>query len=263
MRAEEQLRQGRPEEALRLLQDEVRRNPSNPKLRVFLFQLLSIQGQWDRALSQLKVAGDLDVGNLMLAQTYREAIHCEVLRQRIFSGDSIPVIFGEPAQWNALLIEALRLTLEGSFSQAQDLREQAFEQAPASSGQVNGQSITWIADGDSRLGPIVEAIVNGRYYWIPFQQISRVDMEKPADLRDLVWMPAHFVWINGGDAYGFIPTRYPGSGVEMDPSLRLSRRTEWREPFPGCYLGSGQRVLTSDADEYPLMDIREIQLDTR
>lgn len=262
MRAEEQLQQGHPDDALRLLQDEVRKEPSNPKLRVFLFQLLSIQGQWDRALNQLKIAGDLDAGNLMMAQTYREAIQCEVLRQRIFSGQTAPMVFGEPEQWIALLVEALRLTADGNFSGAQGLREQALEQARASSGQVNGQQISWLADADSRFGPVLEAIVNGRYYWVPFRQISRVDLEQPADLRDFVWMPAHFVWKNGGEAYGLIPTRYPASELETDFSLRLCRRTEWYEPYPGCYLGLGQRILASDADEYPIMDIREICLDS-
>ena len=63
---------------------------------------------------------------------------------------------------------------------------------------------------------MLEAIINGHYYWIPFQQIQQIQIEEPADLRDVVWMPAHFVWTNGGDAVGLIPTRYP--------QLRNSRR---------------------------------------
>ena len=51
---------GRPREALAALQGQVRSHPSDPKLRVFLFQLLSVLGQWDRAHTQLNVVAELD-----------------------------------------------------------------------------------------------------------------------------------------------------------------------------------------------------------
>ena len=58
--AESALQQGEPAQALKLLQDGVRANPADPRLRVFLFQLLSVLGQWERALNQLSVAAELD-----------------------------------------------------------------------------------------------------------------------------------------------------------------------------------------------------------
>ena len=58
--AEDALRGGDPGGALALLQAEVRNKPADASLRVFLFQLLCVLGQWERALNQLKVAADLD-----------------------------------------------------------------------------------------------------------------------------------------------------------------------------------------------------------
>ena len=118
----------------------------------------------------------------------------------------------------------------------------------------------WIADADPRLGPMLEAIVNGRYFWIPFQNIASIDIEAPRDLRDLVWTPVRFVWANGGDAVGFIPTRYPGSQSHHDDLIRLARKTEWIEASEDLHLGLGQRLLTTDVDEYPLMQIERIEL---
>ena len=69
--AEQVLRDGDPELALRLLTDQVRANPADAKLRVFLFQLLCVLGRWDRALNQLNVAGELDASTLAMVQTYR------------------------------------------------------------------------------------------------------------------------------------------------------------------------------------------------
>ncbi|WP_327058540.1 tetratricopeptide repeat protein, partial [Escherichia coli] len=62
MNAEELLRAGRVDDALKALQDQVRTQPANAELRVFLFQLLAVLGQWSRANNQLKVAGELDAG---------------------------------------------------------------------------------------------------------------------------------------------------------------------------------------------------------
>ena len=61
MGMEDWLRGGDPSTALSDVQDQVRKNPANAKLRIFLFQLLAIEGRWDRALTQLKVAGDLHI----------------------------------------------------------------------------------------------------------------------------------------------------------------------------------------------------------
>ena len=58
--AEDSLNQGNLTQALAELQDQIKKEPSNPKLRVFLFQLLAVSGQWERALVQLKVLGGLD-----------------------------------------------------------------------------------------------------------------------------------------------------------------------------------------------------------
>ncbi|VAX02096.1 Protein of avirulence locus ImpE [hydrothermal vent metagenome] len=256
------LQAGELEETLIQLQAQVRDAPSKAELRIFLFQLLVVMGQWQRALTQLNVAGELDAAALAMVQTYREAIRCEVLRAEVFAGKRSPLLFGQPAQWAANLVEALRLSAEGHYAQSSDLREKAFELAPASTGVCDGKRFDWIADADMRLGPMLEAIVNGQYYWIPFNQIQQITIEEPVDLRDMVWMPAYFVWANGGESVGLIPSRYPGSEACEDDAIRLARKTEWQQYGEGLYFGFGQRVLSTDEDEYSLMDIRSISLDT-
>ncbi len=262
MSAEDKLRVGDLEDALQELQNQVRKEPANAKHRVFLFQLLALLGQWERALNQLNVAGDLDAGNLAMVQTYREALRCEMLRAEIFSGRRSPLLFGQPEEWLALLLEAQRLVAHGSGAEAQALRERALEAAPTTPGAIDGVPFDWIMDGDSRLGPVMEAIVNGRYYWIPFQHIRSIAIEKPEDLRDLVWMPAHFTWANGGESVGLIPTRYPGSESSEDPEVRRGRRTEWLEQPGEAYIGQGQRMFVTDSGEFALMDLRAILFDS-
>ena len=259
--AEESLREGKLEDTLAQLQEQVRKHPAEARHRVFLFQLLAVLGRWDKALTQLSVAGELDASTLAMVNMYGSAVQCELLREKVFAGERSPMFFGEPEEWMALMVEALRLGAQGSFAESQSVRERAFEAAPATAGSIDGHSFAWIADADPRLGPLLEAIINGRYYWIPFQNIARMDIEEPADLRDMVWTPAHFTWANGGQTVGLIPSRYPDSERSADAAIRLGRKTEWLQQHGELYFGAGQRMLATDQAEYPLMEVRVIRLD--
>lgn len=258
MSAQEALRAGRLDEALSQLQQEVRRRPDDAKLRIFLFQLLCVRGEWNRALTQLNVAGELDAGALLMVQTYREALRCEVYRAQVFKGEKSPVALGEPDEWMAPLLQSLSVAAQGHAEEAARMRQRAFDAAPASSGTLNGTAFEWIADGDARLGPCLEVIISGRYYWVPFQRIRSVEIEAPADLRDFVWTPAQIIWANGGEAVALIPTRYPNSESAEDPALRLSRRTDWQELSDQTYIGLGQRAFITDGAETALLDVRKI-----
>jgi type VI secretion system protein ImpE len=260
MKAAELVQAGRLTEALNVLQGEIRQNPADFKLRVFLFQLNCVFGRLDKALTQLQMVASLNADTMLLAQIFRPVIACELLRREVFAGKRTALIFGEPADWVGLLVQANSLLAEGNHAAATELRDQAFAAAPTSSGKVDTQPFEWIADGDSRLGPMLEVILEGKYYWIPYCRIARIEIEKPTDLRDLVWTPARFTWTNGGAVSGHIPVRYPDTENCEDDSLRLARKTDWKEAAPGCFLGLGQRVFATDAGEYPLLECRCIDL---
>jgi type VI secretion system protein ImpE len=261
MRAEDYLQSGDLGQALATLTEEIRSKPDKAELRIFMFQLLGVLGQWERAMTQLNVAAEMDSDALLLAQVYRLALNCEVLRSEIFQGKRSPLIFGEPLEWTAWLAQVLPLMAAGELEAAAVLRDRAFEAAPAVSGQIDGQPFAWIADADTRLGPILEAIINGKYYWIPFQRIQGIQIEKPVHLRDVVWVTATFTWTNQGQAVGLIPGRYSGSESEKESSLQMGRKTEWRDAGSGFFTGVGQRMLTSDQGDYALLETREILLD--
>jgi type VI secretion system protein ImpE len=261
MKAEERLRAGNLEEALADLQAEVRKDPANPKSRTFLFQLFCLLGRWDKARTQLEVLADMDKTTMSMVQTYGAALQCEATRADVFAGKLSPLVFGKPAEWVALLLEALKLTAAGKHDEAAALRGRAFEAAPTTGGSIEGKPFAWIADGDSRLGPMLEAIVNGRYYWVPFQRLKEIRVEPPADLRDFVWTPAYLTLANGGETVALIPTRYPGSEASPDGQIRMARKTTWTEQGAETFVGLGQRVLATDDGELALLDVRTILLE--
>lgn len=247
--------------ALNALQDAVRKDPSSPKLRVFLFQLLCVLGDWKRAITQLKLCAELDPIAIPMAQTYREGIICEVFREKVFAGEKDPLIFGEPQEWVALMIEANRALAQGKVAQAAELRGKAFDQVPDMGGTLNGERFEWIADGDMRLGPILEIVINGKYFWMPFNTIAELKVEAPEDLRDTVWTAAQLTLQNGGEFVALIPTRYVGTPAADDPAAMLARATTWDDLGEDTFVGTGQRLLTTDQTEIAIMDLRHLVVD--
>jgi type VI secretion system protein ImpE len=258
MTAEESLKEGRLDEALKTLQSVVREDPANAKPRIFLFQLLSVLGEWQRANTQLQVLSQMDSDSMMLARIFEPILLCEAFRADVFAGKRTPIIFGQPPEWISFLVQAMEHFGKNEFKAGAELRDKAFDAAPESEGKINGEAFDWIADADERLGPVLEVILEGRYYWIPFCRIRQVFIEPATDLRDLVWAPAQFLWENGGQAAGHIPTRYPGTEQSADGKLKLAGKTEWVDKH-GVHLGLGQRILATDASEYPLLEIQRIE----
>ncbi len=273
--AQEALRAGDPAAALEALQQQVRGDASNPKLRVFLFQLLAVMGQWPRAVTQLELCGELDPAALAMVQTYRAAIECEAQRDLVFAGKTAPPVLqggasansdrpgaaGRPEPWVTLLIQALAADGQGDGDGAFALRAQAMDTASARPGRIGERGFEWLADADSRLGPVLEVIVAGRYAWLPLHGLAKVEIEPPADLRDVVWAPAKLHFAGGGGTVALLPARYPGTASSRDGGLLLGRRTEWVDIGHDQYRGLGQKLLATDQHEVALFDVREIVFD--
>jgi type VI secretion system protein ImpE len=262
MQAEQLIKEGRLADALKALQDAVRNDPANASYRNFLYQLLCVLGDWDRALTQINVVGDLDPKNLLIVEYYRNAIRCEVFRRDVFAGKRTPLMLGEPPAWIGDLVQAQACLARGEPAAAAALRDRAFEAAPEISGTIDGRPISWLADTDHRLGPVLEVIIQGKYYWVPFERIASIRLEAPGSLRDTVWAQAEFVWSNEGKAVGLVPVRYPGTPESGSDQARLARVTEYEELGEDYTVGVGQRMWFSDAGEHPILETRVISLNT-
>jgi type VI secretion system protein ImpE len=261
MSAEELVQAGNIPAALDELQQRIRKQPEDAGNRVFLFQLLAVLGQWKRALTQLDVIHELDKSAWPMVHAYRDAINCEMHREAVFQGKSKPLVLGEPEEWIAVLIEAQQSNARGDIDGFLNLNGQAFEQAPVSNGKINGESFDWLADADQRFGPVLEVIFNAQYYWAPISNVKLLRTEKPSDLRDLVWLPAEVTWANGGQHMVMMPARYP-LVADMGNDYLLGRKTDWQDQGQDVHCGVGQRMLATDQSDYPILQVRSIEIDT-
>lgn len=243
------------------LQGRIRADAGNPTLRVHLFQLLCVIGDWTRALAQLQLCGQMQAKAIPMAQTYREAIGSELFRREVFAGRRAPQVLGKPPAWIGLLIEALACDGRGDHASAFRARSQALEMAEPTAFDVDGTECEWLMDGDGRLGPVCEIIANGQYYWMPLESCAALHLEPPSDLRDLVWATGELLLDNEGRVPVLVPARYPGtaeSQVASADTLKLSRLTEWIDGGSNLWIGLGQRMWTSDKGEHPILDTRRI-----
>lgn len=236
----------------------IRKAPTEGELRFMLFQLLCLKADWEAASNQLVAYSELVGRQSPLPIVFNNVVQAEVRRKYVFQGEEAPTIFGEPSDWLPYLLQSLTSNAKGDSSAAISLRTEALNRAPAISGTINGQPFSWLMDGDSRISVIIEAIIQGQYYWIPQSRLKSIEMEPPSQARDAVWSAATLTLENDSEISAFIPVRYPGSQTWQDDSLRLARKTAWDSPAENYYIGSGQRVWMTDSGEFPILEVREI-----
>jgi type VI secretion system protein ImpE len=258
MTPKDYIAQGDLEKAMQAAKEDVKAKVADGGKRVFLTQLQFVMGAWKDAMTNLDILQDMDTASSLFARMYKPVVESEMLRVSIFAGNVTPIIFGEPEPWMGELVHANQLLAQGNVEQFDKLQAKAFQKAPANGGSVDGAPFEWIADADSRIGPILEVIMEGGYRWIPFSRISKIKFEPTTDLRDLVWRSCYITLSNGGVLTVFVPVRYPGSEDSESHEIRLARRTEWIEKSSNTALGQGQRILTTNNSDYPLLDIKEI-----
>ena len=247
------------DEEIKQVQQQVKSEPSNGKYRVHLFQLYAQASAWQKALAQLQIVAQLSADAELLAYTYRAAIAAELLREEVFAGKRRPHVLGAKTDWVELIIDALAKQAAGDFAAASELRAQALELAPTVGGQMDQKAFAWLADADSRVGPVCELVLDGQYCWAAYDALAEVRLEKPQDLRDLVWLPAHVRLPDQEPRAAFMPARYAGASDELIDGHKRSLLTTWAESPEGTWIGSGVRVLTTDTEEKSLLDVRHIE----
>lgn len=240
------------------LQTDIRNNPGKVEYRIHLSQLLMVMGDWKKALQQLQTAAQLDNKASAMAQTYRALIQAEIHREQIFNGQRDPQYFGKPQDWQILLAEAIVARTHQQTAAADKLQQQAYDDAPTDIFSLNDTTVNWIADGDSRLGPVCEIFINGSYYWIPFSQLQKITLDAPQDLRDLVWIPSTITLADFSQHVGFLPSRYVFSYAQNNDQLSLASLTEWNTLSEHCWAGMGQKMFISEQGEHPLLAIRTL-----
>jgi type VI secretion system protein ImpE len=225
---------GRLKEAVQALSAELRNNPSDTRRRSFLFELLCFSGEYERAEKQLDVLAEAGPNSEIGALLYRSALHAQRARQELFQKKEYPKPSG------------------GTSSGAESI-----------TGTLNGKAFQTITDADPRIGPRLEVFAGGNYLWLNFEHLASIQIPQPRRLRDLIWTPAV---VRVGPALKstelgevLLPVLSPFAWQHTDDAVRLGRMTVWEEDESGEVVPVGQKMLLVDGEEFPLLDIRQLE----
>jgi len=255
--ADTHLRSGDLDGARAALVETVKKAPADQAARLFLFQLLAVMGDWDKAASQLRALASLSPEAQMLATVYDQAIAAERRRIDAWNGRLPFEVLVPSSPWVTDLAGALDHFAAGHTEAGEQARDQAFEQAGDTPGQSSDTDrFSWISDIDPRLGPCFEAIVSGRWGLVPFEAVEVIKTEGPKDLRDIVWLPVEMRLRSGQSAAALLPARYAGSEASPESAVRLGQVTVWSDDGDRPL---GQRLWTTDGGaDLGLLSLRRL-----
>lgn len=261
MNIQELLQAGNLSQVVEELTQKVKKNPADMQLRTFLFEVLSFQGDFQRAGRQLDVVSQYNAENELATQVYKDILQAELQRQEVFTKGIKPhFVFDEP-EYVALHIEAIQALHAEDFAKAKELLDSSSEMRQPVKAQVNGKPCSEFLDGDDRIGPFLEAIVNQVYLWIPLEDLSKVTISAPKFLRDLLWVQADLESPKGPIGPAFLPVLYPESSTSDEDLVRLGRMTVWEAFGDAILLGKGQHSFMIDGNEQAILELREIEIE--
>ncbi len=232
MNAAELYKAGKLDEAIAALGDSVRSDPTDPRRRTFLFELLCFAGDLDRAEKHLDALAqrsrDAELGALL----YRAAIHAERLRREVFSPGGMPPSAATPTPVR---------------------------------GTLNGEPFSSLEDADPRIGARLEVFAAGQYTWLPLEHVASVSIAPPKRLRDLLWAPAIVRPGAGHEGLDLgeilVPVLTPNAYQYADPEVRLGRVTEVTTLDDGTEVPVGQKLLLVDGEAFPILELRELVIE--
>jgi type VI secretion system protein ImpE len=265
MDAKELFQSGRLDEAITAQTAEVKTHPTDPERRYLLCAMLGFAGEWERANRQLDALGVQDPKLEAASRIYRNLLASELERRAVHTGTARPLLPGDPAAHVELRLDALEANRADQAATVAGLIERAVEVQPELKGTINGAPFGALRDLDDLLGSVLEVFAGGRYLWLPWEHLRRLELDPPQHLLDLLWAPARLEDVRGATAHVHVPVLYFDSAAADEDALRLGRLTDWEDLGGALYRGRGQRLLAwADGDgaiqELGVLSLRSLEL---
>ena len=250
---------GQLEEAIRSATDIVRAAPGDMSARSLLSELLCFNGELERADRQLdaldQVSPDVAIG----VSQFRHLIRAEMARRDLFVSGRVPEFVSEPSEEMKFRLGAVISLGVDDLAAASQALQSAEEQRVVRSGTLNGNEFDDFRDLDDLLGSIFEVLTsNGKYYWVPIEEVKSVTLQPIEHLRDMLWRAATIDVADDLDGEVFLPAQYVDSWKSEDERVRIGRTTDWSTLGSGVVQGEGQKMYLAGDEAVPVLEVTEI-----
>jgi type VI secretion system protein ImpE len=258
--AKELLAQGELTAAISQLINEVKARPTDTSARIFLFELLCFAGEWERAERQLDVIGTQSAQTELGVMAYRNCLKAERERRKLWAEGGEPHFMADPPAYVDLHLSAIHQAREGKFAEARALLDQAEEQRPAQPGTADGVEFYDLRDADDFVAPVLELAIKDQYAWVPFEQVRRLQLGQPEQLRDLLFKPVRIELVDGTQGQFFMLALYAGTSEAASEQAKLGRATEWPAYSEDLARGVGARLWMVGDEDKLVFDVESIEL---
>lgn len=249
------LNQGRLDDALFSLKTCVRDSPSDIAARSTLVSLFALQGDLDRAQTQFQAQQNLQ--GTVLPPAFEKLILASQTRERVINGQETPHYLLEKPSWADDYQTALAaFASTGSESQLNELSASLTPNLDQISGQTGPLSFEGFRNCDTRLSPVIEAVIDGVYTWIPLSDLQRLSIpERPDLVQDLVWCPVILMLTDSEVRHGHLFTTYPGTAEHGSTAAKLARTVEWDESLQSLDIARGLQLFYLGEEATPLFSL--------
>jgi type VI secretion system protein ImpE len=251
------IQDGQLNQALSVVTEQLKQEPSNHELRSSFIELLCIDGQLERADQQLdlivKQAPEMLPGVVNLRQIVRAA----QARLDFAEGGDTAATIGKPGESFSALLK-LRVALrENNADEVENCAQRMEQNRDNASLKVNGLHRYLIRDVDDTLAGFVEMFgTNGKYYLIPISEVSNLEMLPAESLFELIWRKAKVEISSGDCGEVFVPLTYVASHSEAE---KLARETDWQKVLnTDVYQGRGRKLWLVDDGAMELFELKSI-----
>lgn len=257
--ATEHFEAGRLDDAIQVMNQEVKANPRDVDRRGLLAEFLCLAGNLDRADMQLDAMAQQEPALTPGVSLFRQLIRGEQARRQFYAEGRVPELLGPPPDHLKMQLEASILLRQGNAEAANGLLQQAEEMRPHVAGTCDGRAFDDLRDLDDLTASAFEVITStGKFYFIPMERVAFIEFRKPERPRDLLWRRAQMVVEDGPDGEVYLPAIYAGPEMQ-DARARLGRSTDWVGGDGRPMRGVGQRTFLVGEESLPIMQLGTLE----
>ena len=254
-------------DAIAASKETVREKPTDVSARSVLSQLFCIQGDWERADTQLATIAQQSPDMMVGVGLVRQLMRGEVAREQFFAEGATPELVADPSPAFESLLMALISIRENANDEVTKHVAEIQKKMPVVKGTINGEPFEFARDLDDLMSGFMEVLTtSGKYFLIPIESISSLSFREPERLQDQIWRSANIEVHGGMEGEVYIPTRYSRS-LHKDEStseaILMGGETAWVPLFEnGPVTGRGLKTFALGDNAYTIMEINHITIDS-